>query len=115
VVFHHSLEESLAISAKVAPAWLIRLGASGADIFFVISGFIIYSVTYGRDPRNPERASLFLLNRFTRIFHLYWICLLATLALWFSGHFYRSLYIDAQVVASSVFLLPSKTLIIGVA
>jgi exopolysaccharide production protein ExoZ len=29
VVFHHSLEESLAISA---PAWLIRLGASGVDL-----------------------------------------------------------------------------------
>jgi peptidoglycan/LPS O-acetylase OafA/YrhL len=26
VVFHHSLEELLAISAKIAPEWLIRLG-----------------------------------------------------------------------------------------
>jgi exopolysaccharide production protein ExoZ len=115
VVFHHSLEESLAISAKIAPEWLIRMGACGVDIFFVISGFIIFSVTYGREPRNPEKAPLFLLKRFVRIFPLYWICLLVTLALWLSGHFYRSLHIDAHSLGSSVFLLPSNKMIIGVA
>ena len=115
VVFHHSLEESLSISTKIAPDWLLALGAGGVDIFFVISGFIIYSVTYGRDPRNPEPAPLFLLKRLIRIFPLYWICLLATLALWSSGYFYRSLHIDAPVLGSSFFLLPSSKLIIGVA
>jgi exopolysaccharide production protein ExoZ len=115
VVCHHSLEESLAISANIAPEWLIRMGASGVDIFFVISGFIIYSVTYGREPRNPEPALSFLLKRFIRIFPLYWICLFATLALWSSGYFYRSLHIDAQILGSSVFLLPSNKLIIDVA
>jgi len=115
VVFHHSLEESLAISAKTAPEWITRLGACGVDLFFVISGFIIYSVTYGRDPENPENALCFLLKRFIRIFPLYWICLLATIALWSSGYFYRSLHIDAYTLASSAFLLPSKRMIIGVA
>jgi exopolysaccharide production protein ExoZ len=115
VVFHHSLEESLAISTNIAPAWLIRMGASGVDIFFVISGFIIYSVTYGREPKNPEPAPAFLLKRFIRIFPLYWLCLLATLALWSSGYFYRSLHIDAHLLGSSVFLLPSRKLIVGVA
>ncbi len=115
VVFHHSFEESLSISAKIAPEWLIALGAGGVDIFFVISGFIIYSVTYGRDPQNPEPAPSFLLKRFIRIFPLYWICLLATLALWSSGYFYQSLHIDAHVLGSSFLLLPSSKLIIGVA
>jgi exopolysaccharide production protein ExoZ len=115
VVCHHSLEESLAISTRVAPEWLIALGACGVDIFFVISGFIIYSVTYGRDPRNPEPAPSFLLKRFVRIFPLYWICLFATLALWSSGYFYRSLHLDAHILGSSFLLLPSDKLIIGVA
>jgi exopolysaccharide production protein ExoZ len=115
VVIHHSLEESLAIAPHIAPDWLIRLGAAGVDIFFVISGFIIYSVTYGREPRNPEPAPVFLTKRFIRIFPLYWTCLLVTLALWASGYFYRSLHIDATILGSSVFLLPSKTMILGVA
>jgi len=115
VVFHHSFEESLSISTKIAPEWLIAVGASGVDIFFVISGFIIYSVTYGRDPRNPESAPSFLLKRIIRIFPLYWICLLATLGLWSSGYFYRSLHIDAHILGTSFFLLPSSKLIIGVA
>jgi exopolysaccharide production protein ExoZ len=115
VVCHHSLEESLAISTRVAPEWLIALGACGVDIFFVISGFIIYSVTYGRDPGNPESAPAFLLKRFTRIFPLYWICLFAVLALWSSGLFYRSLHLDAHILGASFFLLPSSKLIIGVA
>jgi exopolysaccharide production protein ExoZ len=115
VVFHHSLEESLAISAKIAPEWVIRLGACGVDIFFVISGFIIYSVTYGRDPRNPEKAPWFLLKRVIRIYPLYWICLLATIALWSSGHFYRGLHIDGSTLVSSVFLLPNNKMIVGVA
>src|ERR1700730_4931456 len=104
VVFHHSLEESLAISANIAPEWIIRLGACGVDIFFVISGFIIYSVTYGRDPRNPEKASRFLLKRIIRIYPLYCICLLVTIALWSSGYFYRSLHIDGSTLVSSIFL-----------
>ena len=115
VVFHHSLEESLAISTTVAPEWLIRFGACGVDIFFVISGFIIYSVTYGRAAQIPERPSPFLLKRLTRIFPLYWIFLLATLALWSTGYFYRSLRIDAPILGSSIFLLPSKAPIVGVA
>jgi exopolysaccharide production protein ExoZ len=115
VVLHHSLEESLAISASIAPEWVIRLGACGVDIFFVISGFIIYSVTYGREGRGGEQPLLFLLRRFIRIFPLYWIWLLATLALWSSGHFYRGLHINAFDLGSSVFLLPGGKLIIGVA
>jgi exopolysaccharide production protein ExoZ len=115
VVFHHSLEESLAISSQIAPEWIIRLGACGVDIFFVISGFIIYSVTYGRDARNPEKASRFLLKRFIRIYPLYWICLLVTLALWSSGYFYRSLHIDGPTLVSSIFLLPLNKMIVGVA
>jgi exopolysaccharide production protein ExoZ len=115
VVFHHSLEETHALSSTIAPAWLIRFGACGVDIFFVISGFIIYSVTYGRSAKNPEGAPIFLLKRFLRIFPIYWICLAATMALWASGLFYRSLHIDLRIFLSCLLLLPTKTEIIGVA
>lgn len=114
VVLHHSLEESLAISPHIVPNWLIACGASGVDIFFVISGFIIYSVTYARESRTREPAAVFLLKRFIRIFPLYWLCLFATLALWRSGLFYRNLPLDANIFTSSLFLLPCDKLIIYV-
>src|SRR6202023_621717 len=101
VVFHHSFEESLSISTKIASEWLIAVGASGVHIFFVISGFIIYSVTYGRVPPNPEPAPSFLLKRFVRIFPWYWICLLATLALLLNRYFYHNLHIDAHIMGTS--------------
>jgi peptidoglycan/LPS O-acetylase OafA/YrhL len=115
VVSHHSLEEARAISPNLAPEWLIRAGAGGVDIFFIISGFIIYSVTYGRSATDPERPGVFLLKRFLRIFPIYWICLAATLALWASHLFFRGLHLNAGIVLSCVFLLPTKTQIIGVA
>ena len=115
VVFHHSLEESRALAPHIAPKWLILSGACGVDIFFVISGFIIYNVTYGRSLKQPEAPAVFLLKRFLRIFPLYWICLAATLALWSSGHFYKSLAVDFPRFLSALFLLPFRVQVIDVA
>ena len=115
VVVHHSLEESRALAPHIAPKWLILTGACGVDIFFVISGFIIYNVTYGRSKTNPESPPVFLLKRFLRIFPLYWICLAATLALWSSGYFYKSMQMDFPRFAGAIFLLPFRLPVIDVA
>jgi exopolysaccharide production protein ExoZ len=114
VVLHHSLEQSLAVSPHILPNWAISFGASGVDIFFVISGFIIYSVTYGQESRAQESAVGFLIKRFIRIFPLYWICLFVTLALWGSGVFYRNLSVDGNIFTCSLFLLPCDKLIVYV-
>jgi len=47
-------------------------GALGVDLFFVISGIVIASVTTGKfgDPRN---AGIFLYHRLARIFPVFWI------------------------------------------
>jgi peptidoglycan/LPS O-acetylase OafA/YrhL len=115
VVCHHSLEESRALAPQIAPKWLILSGACGVDLFFVISGFIIYNVTYGRSLQRPEAPAVFLLKRFLRIFPLYWICLAATLALWASGHFYKSVPVDFSRFLSALFLLPFSPQIVNVA
>ena len=52
------------------------LGAAGVDVFFVISGFIMWVVTCRRTP-SPGR---FLLRRFERIVPLYWGMTLAVAA-----------------------------------
>jgi exopolysaccharide production protein ExoZ len=61
-----------------AKTWVTAVGISGVDIFFVISGFIIYHVTR----RSAGQAALvgwrtaiyeFAMKRFIRIYPLYWI------------------------------------------
>ena len=44
-------------------------GSFGVDIFFVISGFIITRVMARRE------AIPFLIDRLTRIYPIYWLCL----------------------------------------
>ncbi len=52
------------------------LGAAGVDIFFVLSGFLMFALTRNR-PVTPVR---FLLDRVARIVPLYWLATLAVFA-----------------------------------
>jgi exopolysaccharide production protein ExoZ len=52
----------------------LRVGAAGVDVFFVISGFIMWLTTAGRD----TKPSAFMRRRFSRIVPLYWIVTLLT-------------------------------------
>jgi exopolysaccharide production protein ExoZ len=59
------------------PSEVVTLGASGVDIFFVISGFIICQVA-----ARPQKGALqFLARRWWRIFPLYWIVLAFSVAI----------------------------------
>lgn len=71
------------------------LGAAGVDLFFVISGFVIASVSAGRS------ASEFLVDRASRIFPLYWIALLCWGIL-----SYASVSLDLTQLPIDVLLLP---------
>jgi exopolysaccharide production protein ExoZ len=53
-----------------------KIGAAGVDIFFVISGFIMWVTTAGR-PIGPQE---FMWRRIIRIVPLYWVATLATFA-----------------------------------
>lgn len=52
-------------------------GASGVDIFFVISGFIMFYITQ----KNPQTPYQFLRARFIRIIPLYWVLTTLVIAL----------------------------------
>jgi len=69
------------------PQWLAACGIGGADIFFVISGFIICQITIpDRGESGSGQAALFfLLRRCVRIYPLYWTVLatVAIASLWF--------------------------------
>lgn len=103
VVVHHTLEE-----LGAGPAWLTRLGACGVDVFFVISGFIMFYTSA------ELRPGEFMLRRFLRIAPVYWICTLAVVALSATGAFYKSQTITAgDLIGSLLFVDPHPVLGVG--
>ena len=82
VVLRHVLVDVEKISmqnSKIIDFYaLINFGSIGVDIFFVISGFIMYYI-HGNDFLKPNISFKFLLRRLLRIIPLYWF--LTSLAL----------------------------------
>ena len=73
VVFHHVRNPGNGLFNPISH-W--NFGQAGVDMFFLISGYIMYAVA------RQERPVRFLQRRIVRIVPLYWI---ATLFLLFSG------------------------------
>ncbi len=70
VVVHHGLEQ---FGFQISPAFM----QSGVDLFFLISGFLMISITYGQ----PAHPGGFMLNRAVRICPTYWVFTIATVVL----------------------------------
>lgn len=85
--------------------WSAIFFAGGVDIFFVISGFIMYTIS-SADFGTPGAAKYFLLRRLIRIAPPYWIFTTAMIAaaLIFSGHVTHSSLDPGHVLASFLFL-----------
>lgn len=81
VVAFHSLtiEQKYSGGDLLLPDFL-RLGQSGVDLFFVISGFVMVIVTKGRFARSGEMMR-FLWGRLTRIYPTYWFYFFLTVAI----------------------------------
>ncbi|QRR01276.1 acyltransferase family protein [Dyadobacter sandarakinus] len=70
VIFHFTMNDN----AKLL-GWDFRYGVTAVDIFFMISGFVIYLMT------NRIRSwQEFLVFRFARLYPAFWYCLLITSA-----------------------------------
>ncbi len=70
---------ALAVVAYHACQWImapVSVGAAGVDVFFVISGFIMWTTTW-EAPISPAR---FAWRRLTRVAPLYWVLTLALAA-----------------------------------
>lgn len=107
VLAHHLLEEASGSPlAHLSPA-VERLGACGVDVFFVISGLVMWHTTQGFSAQTS--ATRFFVRRLTRIFPSYWACLALVVALSCSGIAYRHLQIGTIGLIESVFLLPPTT------
>ena len=101
VAFH-----AMAIERKYSGGDLLlpdvfRFGVSGVDLFFVISGFVMVTVTRGRFGTLKE-AARFLWGRLTRIYPTYWFYFFLTLSvfLWKPSWVNTSLHEQADLLAS---------------
>lgn len=110
VAFHSLLIEQKYSGGDFLLPEFLRLGQSGVDLFFVISGFVMVTVTKGRFARSGEMMR-FLWGRLTRIYPTYWFYFFLTAAIFLikpnwvnssQGH-------QAQFI-SSFLLLPSNQL-----
>lgn len=112
VLTHHALEVSNGAKTAFSPDWLTTSGASGVDIFFVISGFIMLYTSF-RQSRAPLSPRSFLIRRAIRIYPLYWFCCLIMLSIMAVG-FMKNHQVSASQAALSLALLPSSQSIIDV-
>jgi exopolysaccharide production protein ExoZ len=80
VLFHAQQAYSKEVTAAVLPqeGYLFGFGAVGVHIFFVISGFIM--VLTSVRPDKPYEARKFFRRRLLRIYPIYWLCVLAYVA-----------------------------------
>ena len=104
-----AIERKYSGGDMLLPEWF-RFGASGVDLFFVISGFVMVTVTRGRFGRINE-VLRFLWGRVTRIYPTYWFYFFITLAvfLWQPSWVNTQLHQQADLWASFL-LLPTDTL-----
>jgi exopolysaccharide production protein ExoZ len=107
VVFFHALEVSRIYSGIEVPFSKIIniIGASGVNLFFLISGFVMIYTTRSL-PQAGASVRVFLLRRFTRIVPLYWLVtsLVVAILLIKPGLFNRLEFDAWHVVASYLFI-----------
>ena len=115
VAFHSmSIEKKYFGGDLFLPDFLL-LGQSGVDLFFVISGFVMVTVTRGRFAHDREMLR-FLWGRFTRIYPTYWFYFFLTAAVYFvKPSWVNSLYGHQAELFSSFFLFPNQQPLVMVA
>lgn len=99
VVYHHAGSQIPAFEPFLPGSF----GSLGVDIFFVISGFIMYITTAGSVITPGE----FMMRRIIRVAPLYWLltCLMCLLWLIFPG-FFKTLSVTTSTFFQSLFFIP---------
>ncbi len=88
---------------------LFDFGYGGVDLFFVLSGFIIWKV-HAKDIGNPQSWSVYLSKRLWRIFPPYWVMLTLLVPVFFLvPSFGTGTERQLDRILTSYFLLPHPT------
>jgi exopolysaccharide production protein ExoZ len=103
VVFHHIKAQIPDFEAYLPGAF----GASGVDVFFVISGFIMHITTAS----SPIRPTEFMLRRVIRVAPLYWLLTgLMCLIWWVAPSSFKTLLVTPATFFQSLFFVPHFSL-----
>ena len=73
LLFHYTAKFRSEFGHTFSEVFDVRFGHYGVQLFFIISGFVIF-LTIERS----EKASDFVVKRFSRLYPTYWACLLVT-------------------------------------
>ncbi len=82
VVFHFSMPM---LTAR--PTLLTRFGIMGVDLFFMISGFVIFMSL-----KHVKSGKEFLVSRVARLYPTYWWCVSITVVLFYYRYYYSQNY-----------------------
>lgn len=74
ILFHYTYRFPEAYSKNFDPGFSLRYGHYGVQLFFIISGFVIYMTV-----ERCKTVGEFAYRRWSRLFPTYWICLCITL------------------------------------
>jgi exopolysaccharide production protein ExoZ len=110
VLVHHALEE---LSGAGMPDFVVRVGAAGVDVFFVISGFIMLHTAADRFGQ-PGAARDFLTRRIIRIAPLYWMVTAFIILCHVTGLAYQNRPITAGGSLSSFLFLPTDHIVLNI-
>jgi exopolysaccharide production protein ExoZ len=102
VLVHHVPQflESRALFA----VWTFEAGAAGVDVFFVISGFVMYCATAPKS----ESWSGFLRKRAIRVLPMYWLVTIAlTAAVWCVPSAFARFRVSPELLIKSLLFIPS--------
>lgn len=109
VVAHHTagtLARAKYGGHELAGGLLFPLGRAGVDLFFVLSGFIIYYI-HRADIARPARFGNYAVRRLSRIYPTFWLALaFIIIAIFVAGGWERLGDQPAVLIAESALLMP---------
>ncbi|WP_439588457.1 acyltransferase family protein [Hydrogenophaga sp.] len=103
VVYHHTRGQIPAFEGYLPGSF----GTAGVDIFFVISGFIMYVTTAG----TTIGAGEFMMRRIIRVAPLYWLLTSLMCLIWIAApSLFKTLILTPQTFVQSLLFIPHYSL-----